>query len=452
MAQREGPRVGPRIARKLSIFVLAGSIGCSWPGAKPVSRTPEAPIAEITRTTEEIRGLSFKRQITLVEQPANGSAANLAQSTLQLAQVYQRLGFLPDSVDLLRDYEAFGRLQRAVSYDARRGSIVVTPTGVRIGQAFAGASGRDGITVAAVLALTHALQEQHFRWQQTLDATASEDRRLAFGALAAGDATTVALHLLNTRESAALWPENAEAIRRLTIELEKAASSLPAILREQLLFPYRNGSQFVQWAYSAKGWAGVNALFADPPVSSAQILHPEQYYLRRRAPLQIVPFGLLRQTNNRVLEQTFGEFLIRLLLASTHSPNDAAQMASGWTGDHVSAQFDGKNSLIVWLSAWSDDNGAQRFARGLQTVLERRRRVHFSAAARQQDGLKADLGAGRTATLQVRGAVVLLLDGLSGARASEMSDVIWKDLEIGAEPALPFETAKRPDHVSLLSR
>jgi hypothetical protein len=373
----------------------------------------------------------------------------MAQATTQLSQVYKRLGFLADSVDPVQAYQEFSKLQRAVSYDPARDAIFISPAAVRIGQAFAGPSGYDGGAVAAVMALTYALQEQHFRWQQRVNETTSEDHKLALGAVAAGDAATVGLHFLNIQRSASLWTDQAQAIGRLTAEIENAAASLPAMLREQLMFPYRDGTPFVQWAYAAKGWAGINALFADPPVSTAQILHPEQYYLRRSAPVQIIPFGLFRQSNNPVVEQTFGEFLIRVLLTSSYSPNDAALTASSWTGDHLSAHLDGGNLVTVWLSAWNDEAGAQRFCRALQTVLERRRRVHFVASARPQDGLNAEVGAGRAAILQVRGAVVLLLDGMTAARALETSDAIWKDLEIRTEPPpVPFETAKRPAHIS----
>jgi hypothetical protein len=272
--------------------------------------------------------------------------------------------------------------------------------------------------------------------------------------VADGDATTVALHFLSPDHKALAWKDHVQAIGRLTAGLERAASSLPALLREKLVFPYRDGVQFVQWAYAAKGWAGVNALFADPPVSSAQILHPEQYYLRRRAPVQIIPFGLLRQAkNNPVIEQTFGEFLIQTLLASNRSRTDAALIASNWTGDYLAAYPTGGNLLIAWLSAWSDEANAQSFFHGLQTVLERRHRFRFVSATGKQDDLKAEWGAGRSSLLQLRGAVVLLLDGVSAAQGLETSEAIWRDLEIRTDPAtLPFETARRPVQRSFRSR
>jgi hypothetical protein len=323
-----------------------------------------------------------------------------------------------------------------------------------MGRAVAGNSASGGHAIATVMAFTHALQEQHFRWQQRAKEITTEDSRLAFRAVADGDATIVALHFLSPNHKPLAWQDHVQAIGRLTGELERAASSWPALFREKLVFPYRDGVQFVQWAYAAKGWAGVNALFADPPVSSAQILHPEQYYLRRRAPVQIIPFGLFRQAkNNPVVEQVFGEFLIQTLLASYHSRKDAALIASGWTGDYLAAYPDGGNLITAWLSAWSDEASAQSFFHALQTVLERRHRFRFVSATGKQDELKAEWGAGRSSLLQLRGAVVLLLDGASATQGLETSEAIWRDLEIRSAPAtLPFETANRPVQRSFRSR
>lgn len=449
---------GPRTAGKLSLLILATLIGCSWSRSKPVSPAPELSVAEIAHTTEQIRGLAFKRRVTLSDQLGNSSATGvqepMAQPTVQVSRVYKRIGLLAESVDLVQAYSQFTKLERAASYDPGRDAIFISPEAVKIAQALAGAPTRDATAVAAVIALTHALQEQHFRWQARVKGITLEDRKLAFKAVADGDSTTVALHFLRSNDASVFWADHVQAIGRLTAELERASSSLPALLREQLVFPYRDGTQFVQWAYAAKGWAGVNALFADPPVSSAQILHPEQYYLRRGSPVQIIPFGLFRQTKeNAISEQTLGEVLIQVLLASSHSRKDAALIASSWTGDYLSAYPDGENLIVAWLSAWNDEAGAQRFYRAFQTVLERRHGLRFEASARQQDGLKADLRTGRSVILQVRGAVVLLLDGMTPTRAFETSDAIWKELEIRTEsPSIPFETAKRPSHSSLMSR
>jgi len=174
------------------------------------------------------------------------------------------------------------------------------------------------------------------------------------------------------------------------------------------------------------------------------VLHPEKFYLRRQNPLRIIAWGLMQQMKTAaIIEQTLGEYLTQLILASTLSRSEAARIASAWTGDDLSAYADGESMITSWISAWESEIGAQEFARAFETVLARQRRLRFETADRQKDNLKADLGSGRSMLLQVRGSVVLFLDSVASTRTSELAERIWQDLETGAEPtALPFETAQ----------
>lgn len=67
-----------------------------------------------------------------------------------------------------------------------------------------------------------------------------------------------------------------DRVRRIAAEIDRFAASLPDFLRHELSFPYREGISFVYWAYAAKDWEGVNALYANPSLTAAQILHPEK--------------------------------------------------------------------------------------------------------------------------------------------------------------------------------
>ncbi len=441
-----------KTAWAFSTLIFLTVAGCSWPQPKAVSPASSPSIAQLARTTAQIRGLPFKWQVTISDQPAATSTPGAdeygTQGVAQLSRVYKRIGLLSESVDLGKSLMEFSKLRRIAFYEAERRAIILAPETAKMAQALAGTSAADASALAAVIALTHALQEQHFQWQERIRGLALEDRKLAFRAVAEGDAMRVALSFLEANQSPSTWADQVQAIGRLTGELESAASSLPAMLREKLIFPYREGTQFVQWAYAAKGWEGVNGLFTDPPLSSAQILHPEKYYLRREAPLQITPFGWFQQAKEKaVIEQTLGEYLVQLLLASSLSRQEAALIASGWTGDYLSAYPDGTHLITIWLSAWNDDGGPQKFDRALQTVFERRHRLRFEVSSLPSDGLKADFGAGRSVVLQAKGSLVLLLDGVASARAAETSEAIWKELEIETEsPVIPFETAKRRAH------
>jgi len=425
---------------------------CAWWRPDASTALSSESFVALKQRVALIRGLPFKREVSRDDKIASATDSSSekdfddeynAQSIARLSQVYKRIGLLPNSTDLGKALIDFQRLQRITFYDGRAEAIVIAPESLRLARALADDDALAAETIPAVFALTQALQEQNFQWSSKLKLISSEDRKLAFHAVAQGDVVLMGLaHLRGNRP--AIWPEQQQAIGRLTNELDRMASGLPPLLREKLVFPYRQGSQFVQWAYASRGLEGINALFANPPLSSAQILHPEKFFIQRQNPLRIVAWGLVQEMKeSAVVEQTLGEYLTQLVLASSHSRAEATRIASGWAGDHLSAYAEGKNLITGWISAWDNETSAQEFSRAFETVLARRHSLRFETPAGQKNNLKADLGGERSTLLQVRGPLVLFLDGIATARASELAERIWQDLETGTEsPVVPFDSAK----------
>ena len=60
-------------------------------------------------------------------------------------------------------------------------------------------------------------------------------------------------------------------------EQTKILDAMPDILKETLLFPYTSGLNMVLAAQTSGGWPAVNAMFARPPASTEQVLHPDKY-------------------------------------------------------------------------------------------------------------------------------------------------------------------------------
>ena len=445
-----------RAAGKLAIAILSGLLAaCAGSEPPRLNSAPAPSLADLKQRVSEIRALPFKQETDQSGVPALSSAAVAddlsGQSSAQIARAYKRVGLLAESVDFAKAMMEFSRLKRLAMYEAGRERLVIAPEAARLGEALVGERRGDANQIAAVLALTRALQDQHFRWSDRVKGLGSEDRKLAFHALADGDTLLVALSYLTKYREPLNW---GQSIIKFAAELEKVGGHLPELLKQELVFSYREGSQFAQWAFLTKGWSGVNALFADPPISSAQILHPEKYYIRRLAPLRITPFGLQRQfKESAVLDETLGEYRIQILLGSNQPRKEAGQIAAGWTGDHLSAYPDGDGLVTAWISAWSGDKAARDFHRAFRAVLERRHRVRFDETPGQPEGWKANLRTGRSMVLQARGTVVLFLDGIASARALEVSEENWKNLEIAPESAdLPFDSAQKPAQLSLSSR
>ena len=133
---------------------------------------------------------STNRRAPLAASAAKVLYANptLGQSIVDIARAYKRLGLLPESTDFAKALADYSRLERIFYYEVSRATIVMTPDSAQLARRMSGVPNPSLERVPTVLALARALQEQNFQWQGRLKRVSLEDRKLAFGALAAGDA------------------------------------------------------------------------------------------------------------------------------------------------------------------------------------------------------------------------------------------------------------------------
>ena len=95
--------------------------------------------------------------------------------------------------------------------------------------------------------------------------------------------------------------------------------SAPAFLRDQLLFPYGDGFNFVRQIYqTAAATPRVDDVFRNPPDSTAQILHPEKYR-SHETPVEVdlpdLSQGSLGDGWRKINSNVLGELDLRLILS-----------------------------------------------------------------------------------------------------------------------------------------
>ena len=215
--------------RRLTVVILSALLaGCFGPEPQLLTPAPILSLAELKQRVGEMRALPFKQETDQSGLPGLSRADNAndddGQALAQLARAYKRIGLLAESVDLPKSIMEFTRLRRLALYEADRDRLVIAPEAAKLGEALAGGRSGDSDQIAPVLALARALQDQHFRWTERLKGVGSEDRRLAFRALAGGDALLVALSYLSNTRGPLNW---AQATNRFAAELEKLGSHLP---------------------------------------------------------------------------------------------------------------------------------------------------------------------------------------------------------------------------------
>ena len=429
----------------LLIVAIAGCLS-SEPRITP-SATPTG-FAALTHEIAKFRQLPLKREITLTNfTPIDSAADDYAPFQIRhVESAYNAIGLLPNGVDLGKALVEYRRLERLTPYNESTAAAALAPDASALGAPFKLTDPVAARESPLSFAILTALHEQNFQWQTKTNALNLEDRRLAFRALASGDAALTVIARSVGKNIDALSGGDLRNAATFALELEKSAARLPGYLRHRLLFPYREGSQFVLWALKARGWQGVNALYANPPLSSAQILQPEKYFVQLEIPSVFFPAGLMRaMKDGPLIEQTIGEYLLRTMIATESPAKLASAIASSWRGDQLYGFQDGENFVTVWFSAWKSEQDAAAFQRSYRAVLENRQRIRFDPSAETTTAsLSAVLRNGNGVTLQVKGPVVMLLSGVAASRVSALGEAAWRDLE--AEPestALQFDSASR---------
>ena len=230
----------------------------------------------------------------------------------------------------------------------------------------------------------HALQDQHYDLATRL-ATLEDDARLAQQALMEGEATIVMYVWAVKRLSPWDW-EELEQGRDIEVPTDyEPLRSVPPILWRPGEFPYVDGAAFVYEVWEPGGWNAVHDLWADPPKSTEQVMHPSRYPDDLPVAVSLpdvaaaLPAGWTAAT-----ELTMGELQTSVLLADGDGWDDGededevftfpqaanAKAADGWGGDRLQMLEGPENAwAIVWQTTWDSEADAVEFAAAANVVM-----------------------------------------------------------------------------------
>lgn len=271
-------------------------------------------------------------------------------------RLYKAFGLLPPDQSLKQLYLDLIDSQVAGFYRPDDKTLYVVSRTGTIG-------GADKITFAHEY--DHALQDAAFPvfkdMKELLDET---DRALARAAIYEGDATW----LMFQWGSANLTPEEFAAAQAAGADPESLAvlARTPPILVESLLFPYTAGSAFVVPIHTAGGWAAVDALYDELPLSTEQILHPDKFRAGEEPVAVELPATLANEMGDgwtEAIQDTFGEFQFGVWLRESGiGASDAAAAAAGWGGDRL-AVLNGPGGAwaVLMRTTWDSEEDATAF-------------------------------------------------------------------------------------------
>ena len=141
--------------------------------------------------------------------------------------------------------------------------------------------------------------------------------------------------------------------------------SAPRALRESLVFPYEQGSEWATRLYRQGGWDTVSQAFTKLPQSTEQILHPEKYFAYESPVKVVLPDlrSLLGPSWKRIDYDVNGEWSYYLILDQfLKSSAESKRASAGWGGDRY-AVYEGPagDIFIVQSTTWDTEEDAREF-------------------------------------------------------------------------------------------
>ena len=283
--------------------------------------------------------------------------------------------------------------------------------------------------------LVHALQDRLVDLDRFLGAAPDHgDEALARQALVEGEAVALSQDLAlrrDGRDFAALPDVNdlAQAIR--SSATGPVLGRAPAVVRTMLTFPYASGVEFVHAFRQRHPWAALSAVYADPPRSSAQILHPERYLDRREDPsaVPLPDLGPVLPAGSRLLlEDELGEIGVAEVLR--RSPAGLVD-APGWRGDrYLLWEVPSGPPMLVAIVQWHTEDQAAAFVLAYAPVLARKHGLASPPSDGSTDGSARDAvvtwSAATTAFLiERRQRTVLLVEAVPTTALDPVRTAVW---------------------------
>ncbi|HEY2460680.1 MAG TPA: hypothetical protein VGI16_07730 [Candidatus Acidoferrum sp.] len=227
--------------------------------------------------------------------------------------------------------------------------------------------------------LTHALEDQHFQIDAWVKAARpNDDAELARDAVLEGSAMAAMVEYLlsgtgrSLKDLPDIDPSMLVGDMTSTPMLKKA----PPFIRDALVFPYLGGLTFSAAVLKQEGWSALPGIFAKPPVSTQQILHPEMY----RSGKVPMPLSLPSMDKDlgdgwvKLEDNLMGEFGWREVFKQFLGDVNAKTLSAGWDGDRyiVYEQKQSKRLLLITRERLATEEQAGQFFSQYSQALQKK--------------------------------------------------------------------------------
>jgi len=412
-----------RLSRTWAAMLAAVCLLVSPAGARKAAPEPSQcrQVPEISRALSTITGLPLRHPVPCALIGKDQVNAFLKKRMKEVASpedirgeelTLKKFGLVPADYDLAARTVDLLTEQAAAFYDYNKRKLFLTGSPVEESE-------------DAVLAheLAHALADQNFNLARYIKQGNKND-----------DGATARLAVM---EGQATWLMNEYAARRMGQTLlgnQALAGSMagiadsgggqfpvfenaPLYLRRSLVFPYTKGMIFqgaVVERYHQRGFAEV---FANPPVSTQQIFHPDKYFAKVTPTEPALPDPRLPRSYRGLIRGTMGELEHGILIEQYAGNAEAEAIAPHWRGSTFELRENRQAGRVVLLYAveWDDEASAVRYFNLYRQVLSKKwKRITVDA---ESAGRVSGSGDDGHFELRRAGTIVTSVEGLDPAGA-----------------------------------
>jgi hypothetical protein len=329
---------------------------------KPAATTPSA-IATVEHEVESVRGLRYERPVSVDAVTPAGMDRRLTRSfddTYPRAfydrrtLAWRALGVIPPDADIRSALLAFQTGQVVGFYDPNDGALV-----------YIGSATQMGLEERLILAheLTHAIDDQHFDLERLNPIARSchdESFQAALGAVE-GSAQYFATQVIVRFPQSVAGGAGGGA---------GAPGGVPPFITAMELFPYSAGQAFMAAMAARGGTAAQNDALRHFPVSTEQVIHPQDYPNDLPQPVDVPELGGRMGKGWKDIDvMQVGEEFLREMLRLRLDSGTADAAAAGWGGGTYRAWSDGTHTAVVLATVWDTPGDAQAFAQAMQDWL-----------------------------------------------------------------------------------
>jgi hypothetical protein len=403
------------LLRRLALLFIAIAI----PGAaQSDARAKEvcAQIQGIAQDLTKISGMPLKHPVPcdfISKQKINKFLNDRVKEVAKPEEIraeeltLKKFGLVPPDFDLAKNTVDLLTEQAAAFYDYDKKKLFITDS-------------TPSDTREPVLAheLAHAIADQNYNLARFIrQGRKSDDGSTARLAVMEGQATWLMSEFLARKVGQTL--KDSPTLLAMMSSVNDGGSgqypvfdNSPLYLRLSLVFPYTKGMLFQNSVYDRDGRYGFAEVFAKPPVSTQQILHPDKYFGGVKPTEPELPDPHLPKGYKSLVGGSLGELEHSVMLEQFSGKERAGQLAPHWRGSTFALVEKKKAGRVVLLYAaeWDTEDAAREYFSAYRKQMQQKWKK-FDVTSDKPDAVDG-LGDDGRFELRRKGAIVTSVEGL----------------------------------------